>query len=412
MMKKRVLTILLSLTVMATGMFFAPDRAEAAGASIQSVGVGYPIHLYEGKGFIVKGRVYSGIKLKKVRAGVKYLHGGWKWGYYKTVNPRKNAYNLNEMDYSIPIRKLPTGTYYYSVYAKNRYGVKKTVLQKKFTVSKIYSAGVSRPTTLKRGKGFVVKGVVRSTFKMKNVKVGVRSKSGNWVGGVNASRIPNSKSYSLSKVDSNLRFGKLRNGTYYYTVKGTDVYGKTKTVVNQRFRVTSTGTSSSGGSSGSANGILRRGGYQKSYKSWVINSIGKQPVSGPCGIYAMAYVRAVKDGYFSNPSFKWLKANYGHGSYAAHWYEAGGSSEYFSSAKSCYRKALGQLTCGRPCIVSVYNGYTGNQHYITLIGYTAGTTYSNVSLSRFIALDPAYGSKVYVSSMKYYDKSSPQLITF
>ena len=74
---------------------------------------------------------------------------------------------------------------------------------------------------------------------MRNVKVGVRSKSGNWVSGVNASRIPNSKSYSLSKVDSNLRFGKLSNGTYYYTVKGTDLYGKTKTVVNQRFKVTS-----------------------------------------------------------------------------------------------------------------------------------------------------------------------------
>ena len=91
-----------------------------------------------------------------MRAGVKYIHGGWKWGYYKTVNPRKNSYNLNEMDYSIPIRKLPTGTYYYSVYAKNKYGIEKTVLQKKFTVSKIYSAGVSRPTTLKRGKNFEI----------------------------------------------------------------------------------------------------------------------------------------------------------------------------------------------------------------------------------------------------------------
>lgn len=411
-MKKKVLTILLSLTVMATAMCFAPDRAEAAGYSIRSVGVGYPIHLYEGKGFIVKGRVYSGAKLKKVRAGVKYIHGGWKWGYYKTVNPRKNSYNLNEMDYSIPIRKLPTGTYYYSVYAKNKYGIEKTVLQKKFTVSKIYSAGVSRPTTLKRGKGFVVKGVVRSTFKMRNVKVGVRSKSGNWVSGVNASRIPNSKSYSLSKVDSNLRFGKLSNGTYYYTVKGTDLYGKTKTVVNQRFKVTSTGTSSSGGSSGSANGIIRTGGYQKSYKSRVINSIGAQPMSGPCGIYAMAYARAVKDGYFSHPSYSWLKRNYGHGSNAAYWWEAGGESNYYSSSKSCYKKALWQLACGKPCIINVYNGYTGNQHYITLIGYKAGTTYSNVSLSKFIALDPAYGKQINVSSMKYSNHRTPQLITF
>ena len=130
----------------------------------------------------------------------------------------------------------------------------------------------------------------------------------------------------------------------------------------------------------------------------------------------MAYCRAILDGKFTKGTYSSIHERiieeYGNGTNYAYWYKAGGTSTYYSSNRSCYRDAISQINMGRPCILLVHNGYTGNTHYITIVGYTKGTTESNVALSRLIALDPAYGTLKYLSNMKYYDHSTAQLVKF
>jgi len=153
-----------------------------------------------------------------------------------------------------------------------------------------------------------------------------------------------------------------------------------------------------------------------SYKSKVIKSIGKQGRSGPCGLYSMAYCRAVLDGKFTRGRYSSIRSRimyqYGLGSYCAYWYKAKGSSHIYSSKKTCYKAALKQVRKGRPCILKVKNGYTGNNHYVAVVGYVSGTTYSNVSIKKLIALDPASGKKKHLSKMQYYNSSRHQLVTF
>ncbi len=153
-----------------------------------------------------------------------------------------------------------------------------------------------------------------------------------------------------------------------------------------------------------------------SYKSSVVKSIGKQGRSGPCGLYSMAYCRAVLDGKFAKGRYSSIRSRiinqYGSGRYCAYWYKARGRSHIYGSKKKCYKAALKQVRKGRPCILKVKNGYTGNNHYVAVVGYVSGTKYSNVSIRKFIVLDPASGKKKHLSRMRYYNSSRHQLITF
>ena len=409
-MKTKLLSVLLTLMLVVSCSFAFAGTSRAASASISASGITYPAHLYFGTGFVVKGRVSSGVRLTEVKVGVMTTAGKWKTGYYKRVNPKTASYDLNRLDSAVPISKLASGTYYYTVYAKNSGGRTATLLKKQFTVSYISTSGASKPTTLKKGSGFVIRGTVSSTYKLAKLHAGIRKSNGSWIDGKHFKVSPGSSKYSLSKMDSKIKFGSLAKGTYYYTVTARDAYTGAKRVINQRFTVAAAVSRSTTNTSSA--GTLSAAGRTLSYKSAVISSIGRQPVSGPCGIYAMAYARTVIDGYFAHPSYAWLIRNYGLGSYCAYWSKAGGSSCYYLSARSCYKAVLTQLANGRPAIINLHNGYTGNNHYVTVIGYRAGTTYSNVSLKSFIALDPGWGVKKYLSAMPYSDSGSPQCVRF
>jgi len=167
---------------------------------------------------------------------------------------------------------------------------------------------------------------------------------------------------------------------------------------------------------GDAYASTSSGGQVIAYNKGVIKTIGSQKVSGPCGIYSMAYSRAVLDGKFDKGRYSSIRSRiikqYGSGTYCAYWYKAGGTTHLYSSSKKCYKAALVQIKKGRPCILKVKNGYTGNNHYVAVIGYVSGTTSSNVSIKKFIALDPAYGTQKNLSNMRYYNSSRHQLITF
>lgn len=386
-------------------------------SSITASGVTKPSHLYKGTGFFVKGRVKSASRLTMVRAGIMTSSKKWIHGKNVIANPKAKSYNLARMDSGIPARKLSSGIYYYTVIARDSSGAEAKLVQKRFSVSYMKTSGCSYPTSLSTGHSFSLRGTVKSGLRMTTVKAGVKKKSGKWVSNVVAVAHPYKKSYSISAIDSKIKFGRLKSGTYYYSVKARDKGGYTKTLLYKKFTVGSSSGGSSGGSGNSSDGgSLRSGGRILSYNSSVIRNIGAQPYSGPCGIYAMAYCRAVLDGHFTKKRYRSIYRRiineYGHGSSYAYWYEAGGYSRWYSTNRSCYKAALNQIAKGRPCIINLHNNGTGNNHYVAVIGYSAGTTYSNIKLGRFYALDPGYGKLLHLSNMNYSNSSSPQCITF
>ena len=71
--------------------------------------------------------------------------------------------------------------------------------------------------------------------------------------------------------------------------------------------------------------------------------------------------------------------------------------------------ALSEVSAGRPCVLAVCTTSSPN-HYVTVIGYTAGTTYDNVTIKNFIILDPATGTKRYIKDTSYLDKSDRDMV--
>jgi len=118
----------------------------------------------------------------------------------------------------------------------------------RWTLKKTYKAatisGATKPGTLKKGSSFTIKGKISSETKITSVTVAVYDTSGDKQIGKTVK--PNAKSYSLSKVDSSIKFGGLSAGVYRYKVTAKNSYGTT-TLVNKVFVVLSTGKTVSNG---------------------------------------------------------------------------------------------------------------------------------------------------------------------
>ena len=93
---------------------------------------------------------------------------------------------------------------------------------------------VKAPSRVKKGKAFTIKGTVKSNKKIKKVTVQVLDSAGTAV--LKASKKPNAKSYSVKKLDSKIKFKKLKRGSYTYQVIATDSV-QTLTMVNKPFNV-------------------------------------------------------------------------------------------------------------------------------------------------------------------------------
>ena len=76
------------------------------------------------------------------------------------------------------------------------------------------------PKTIKKGKGFTIKGTVKSNKKIKKVTVRILDGNGNKV--VSVTKKPKSKSYNIRKLNSKFKFGKLGKGLYSFQVIATD----------------------------------------------------------------------------------------------------------------------------------------------------------------------------------------------
>ena len=354
----------------------------------------YPKVLKTGTGFAVKGSLSSNYNIKSVKVGIRNSSGKWMSGYYGTATPNTKTYNLSKLDSKVYFDKLKEGTYYYTVYATDTCGKSFTVLNKKFTVeapSQISISDHTYPTgNYDKGKYFDFKGKIKSRYKLAEVEVGVIDENGKAFSGCYEKETPNTTTYDISYADKNLKFNKLTEGEYTYVVIGTDSKGIEKTLVEEEFTI---GTEDK---EVTAPVVDPTKDFILSYNKTIFKKIGKQPYSGPCGLYAMAYGRLVIDGEFRIKTnygsvCDQLLDEYGNGSCMAYWGNAGAGSVWTTSAKAAYQKVMDELADGRPCIIPV-NGNYGN-HFVLVIGYKKGTTKSNVSLDKLIILDPAYGDQ-------------------
>ncbi len=154
------------------------------------------------------------------------------------------------MDSSIKFGSLPAGTYTYRVWAKDMNGNSKTLVCKTFTVkgsSSSFKGSISSynyPTSLTQGSSFSIKGTVTCSTGLYSVKVGVKDvDTGEWVDTATVTKYLSGKtSFSISTVDSSIKFGSLPAGTYTYRVWAKDINGNSKTLVCETFTVTESTT--------------------------------------------------------------------------------------------------------------------------------------------------------------------------
>ncbi len=212
-----------------------PDNLKAAGCN-------YPTSLVKGKGFALRGVVSSQTsKITKLSAGVYDEDGKMLTG--RSWNP--NAKSVDFRWYVSPYVKFGTlsvGTYTYKITATNAAG-KETLLSEELDVTapepvsdKLSASGCNYPTSLVKGKGFALRGVVSSqTSKITKLSAGVYDEDGKMLTG--RSWNPNAKSVDFRwYVSPYVKFGTLSVGTYTYKITATNAAG-TKTLLSKEFEV-------------------------------------------------------------------------------------------------------------------------------------------------------------------------------
>ncbi len=216
----------------------APDPAEDG---LKASGLNYPTTVTGGKGFSLRGVVYSqNSKITKLTAGVfdgDNMLTGRSW------NPKAKSVDFRW--YVNPFVKFGTlnaGTYTYKVVAVNAAGTE-TLLSQDFSVTapepasdKLKSSGLSAPTLLIEGRGFGLRGVVSSeSSKISNITAGVFDGDGKMLTGRNWNPKANSVDFRWY-VDKYVKFGGLAAGTYTYKVTATNAAG-TATLLENTFEV-------------------------------------------------------------------------------------------------------------------------------------------------------------------------------
>lgn len=137
---------------------------------------------------------------------------------------------------------LPAGNYVFKVISE---GVTAT---KEFTVTdptvNVAITGYTPPTTLKLGSSYSLKGTIKADTPLKTVRVVVKDIS-TTKSEIDVSKSAGSKTtYSLSSIDSSVKFGSLTEGEKRIYILVTTTSGVVVTAAQSDFEVTKTGTSS------------------------------------------------------------------------------------------------------------------------------------------------------------------------
>lgn len=213
----------------------------SAASTLSIKGHKVPSILKQGKGFAVKGTVNSNYKISNVTVAVVDAAGNAVIS--KSVNPGAKSYKLSKLDSKIKFGKLGPGSYRYRISATDKM-IAVTLVDSPFSVTGKAAAAPAAstltiksyrvPSSISKGKGYSIKGTVKSNKKIKKVKVQVVDEAGNVR--LSATAKPNAKSYSIKRLDKKVKFKKLDRGTYYYRVSATDT-AKSETLINSGFTV-------------------------------------------------------------------------------------------------------------------------------------------------------------------------------
>lgn len=125
----------------------------------------------------------------------------------------------------------------------------------KFTLN-----GVTKPSTIKKGSFFYLKGTITCDYTMKQVRVMIYDSTGKTCLQKYVAK-PNSKTYSLTQADPYIEFDTLSVGKYYYKVQVVPKGASTKTVISKQFSVTGSGSIKIVNPKPSANLTLNTGAY-------------------------------------------------------------------------------------------------------------------------------------------------------
>ena len=217
----------------------APDPVSD---NLSASGCNHPTSLEKGKGFALKGVVYSqSSKITKLTVGV--FNGNNKMLTGRSWNPKAKSIDLRWfVNPFVKFGSLDVGTYTYKIIATNAAG-QETLLSEEFEVTpatpasdKLLSSGLNAPKLLIKGRGFALKGVVSSqSSKIKQLTAGVFDSDGKMLTG--RSWNPKAKAVDFRwYVNPYVKFGKLDVGTYTYKVIATNDAG-TKTLLEAEFDV-------------------------------------------------------------------------------------------------------------------------------------------------------------------------------
>ncbi|MBR2675145.1 MAG: hypothetical protein IKE52_06840 [Mogibacterium sp.] len=102
------------------------------------------------------------------------------------------------------------------------------------TESTLKISDASIPSAINKGKAFYIEGVVESNYRISAVNISIMDSTGSVV--ISETETPNAWNYSLKKLDSRIKFGKLEAGSYRYVVRANDEK-TSRTLVDCFFRV-------------------------------------------------------------------------------------------------------------------------------------------------------------------------------
>lgn len=106
--------------------------------------------------------------------------------------------------------------------------------------AKVSISGASKPSTIKQGSFYNLKGNIKSSRKLKEIRVTIYNSTGKTC----LQRFhayPNAKTYDLRKADPYIMFDKLKVGQYYLRVLCIEDKGYQKRVINKKFKVIGAG---------------------------------------------------------------------------------------------------------------------------------------------------------------------------
>ena len=233
---------------------YSGEVAEVSGVShLGIVGYNYPVNVKSGAGMTVNGYVLSNYTINSVSA--KILNSSGSTVYSKSWNPSSTAAKLSNADDDLLFSKLPAGSYKYVITAKDSFGgsvkashsfkvsssaanimrgVTTNLGSSGTKVEGIMLSGASYPTTLTKGSGLAVSGMVRSDKALTEVTASILNSAGEKVYTKTVS--PDATYCDLGKFDSALLFSKLPIGTYRYRIFAANSE-KSETLMDKSFKV-------------------------------------------------------------------------------------------------------------------------------------------------------------------------------